>query len=92
VENLEHRVHRAESLLHILIPNLDLSDPGIDAAVAQGWIPGAPGKGNPTADQSSNSSSRPPPAPHVEKKSDTNLESMMTAAAQLDIDETGNWD
>ncbi|KAF2773194.1 hypothetical protein EJ03DRAFT_371615 [Teratosphaeria nubilosa] len=51
VENLEHRVHRAETLLHILIPNLDLNDPGIDAAVAQGWIPGAPGRGDPVAKQ-----------------------------------------
>ncbi|KAF2160440.1 hypothetical protein M409DRAFT_70408 [Zasmidium cellare ATCC 36951] len=94
VENLEHRVHRAESLLHILIPNLDLNDPGIDAAVAQGWIPGAPGKGHPTAAQPP-TPARPPPAPaaaNAEKKPDTNLESMVRAVAQLDMDETGHWD
>ncbi|KAK6439026.1 Gypsy retrotransposon integrase-like protein 1 [Oleoguttula sp. CCFEE 5521] len=91
VENLEHRVHRAESLLHILIPNLDLSDPGIDAAVAQGWIPGAPGKGSPAAARPAKGS-RPSLAPTMENKSDTNLESMVRAVAQMDIDESGNWD
>ncbi|KAF2207481.1 hypothetical protein CERZMDRAFT_115166 [Cercospora zeae-maydis SCOH1-5] len=101
VENLEHRVHRAETLLHILIPNLDLNDPGIDAAVQQGWIPGAPGKGNPMAAVHEARAARraPPPAPATtlasdagEKKADTNLESMVRAIAQLDMDETGHWD
>ncbi|KAK0362762.1 Gypsy retrotransposon integrase-like protein 1 [Friedmanniomyces endolithicus] len=95
VENLEHRVHRAETLLHILIPNLDLNDPGIDAAVQQGWIPGAPGRGNPTA------AAKPEPAARAQRpdilektqnKSDTNLESMVRAVAQLDMDERGHWD
>ncbi|KAK0944252.1 Gypsy retrotransposon integrase-like protein 1 [Friedmanniomyces endolithicus] len=95
VENLEHRVHRAETLLHILIPNLDLNDPGIDAAVQQGWIPGAPGRGNPTA------ATKPEPAARAQRpdilektqnKSDTNLESMVRAVAQLDMDERGHWD
>ena len=93
VENLEHRVHRAETLLHILIPNLDLNDPGIEAAVAQGWIPGAPGKGNPSAARQRGTAPQPPAAaPSVENKSDTNLESMVRAVAQMDIDEQGNWD
>ncbi|EME50244.1 hypothetical protein DOTSEDRAFT_68949 [Dothistroma septosporum NZE10] len=91
VENLEMRVHRAETLLHILIPNLDLNDPGIDAAVAQGWIPGAPGKGHPAAAQEQRPA-RPLSAPHTDKKSDANLESMIRAVAQLDMDETGHWD
>ncbi|KAK5130628.1 hypothetical protein LTR08_001887 [Meristemomyces frigidus] len=99
VENLEHRVHRAETLLHILIPNLDLNDPGIDVAVAQGWIPGAPGKGTPAIHPTA------PPPPQAESinglivrpaagriKSDMNLESMVRAVAQMDIDEQGHWD
>ena len=93
VENLEHRVHRAETLLHILIPNLNLDDSGIDAAVAQGWIPGAPGKGNPnTTSHQRRQRPLPQPQPHSENKSDTNIESMVRAVAQLDMDETGNWD
>ncbi|KAI7103897.1 hypothetical protein KC365_g1409 [Hortaea werneckii] len=103
VENLEHRVHRAETLLHILIPNLDLNDPGIDAAVAQGWIPGAPGKGHPAAAQHQ----QPPAQTSLQqsqnenaskglqgngKQSDTSLESMVRAVAQLDMDEQGHWD
>lgn len=85
-------MHRAESLLHILIPNLDLNDPGIDAAVAQGWIPGAPGKGHPTAAQPPAQARPAPTASNAEKKPDTNLESMVRAVAQLDMDETGHWD
>jgi hypothetical protein len=91
-------VHRAETLLHILIPNLDLNDPGIDAAVAQGWIPGAPGKGHPSAPggtastAASQQSQRPPLVPNPENKSDTNLESMVRAVAQMDVDEQGHWD
>ena len=79
--------------MHILIPNLDLNDPGIDAAVAQGWIPGAPGKGRPGA-QHEPRMQRPSvqPQPGVENKSDTNIEAMMKAVAQLDMDESGNWD
>lgn len=94
VENLEHRVHRAESLLHILIPNLDLNDPGIDAAVAQGWIPGAPGKGNPAAAAAARRQQRQlaQPPPNSESATDANIESMVRAVAQLDIDEAGNWD
>ena len=93
-------MHRAETLLHILIPNLDLNDPGIDAAVAQGWIPGAPGKGHPgapvaaaaAAAAATQPTQRPPLAPNTENKSDTNLESMVRAVAQMDVDEQGHWD
>lgn len=91
-------MHRAETLLHILIPNLDLNDPGIDAAVAQGWIPGAPGKGQPSATGTMGTTGatqqpqRPPPAPRADNKSDTNLESMVRAVAQMDVDEQGHWD
>lgn len=91
-------MHRAETLLHILIPNLDLNDPGIDAAVAQGWIPGAPGKGQPSAPgaiaaaAATQQAQRPPLAPNPENKSDTNLESMVRAVAQMDVDEQGHWD
>ncbi|KXL41553.1 hypothetical protein M433DRAFT_77064 [Acidomyces richmondensis BFW] len=104
VENLEYRVKRAETLLYILIPNLDLNDPGIDAAVKQGWIPGAPGRGNPsavpdTARPRMNAEPPPPPPPaaaqrpqHAQNLSDTQLELMVRAVAQLDMDEQGHWD
>ena len=88
-------MHRAESLLHILIPNLDLNEPGIDAAVAQGWIPGAPGKGNPAQaqakapQQSTRETNQNGPDP--ENKSDTKIESMVKAVAEIEMDETGHW-
>jgi hypothetical protein len=72
-----------------------LNDPGIDAAVAQGWIPGAPGKGHPSAPgglASAAATQRPPLTPNPENKSDTNLESMVRAVAQMDVDEQGHWD
>ncbi|KAF2486513.1 fungal-specific transcription factor domain-containing protein [Neohortaea acidophila] len=99
VENLEHRVHRAETLLHILIPNLDLNDPGIDVAVQQGYIPGAPGKGNPTQAQEQDQhapslplpQSMPPLNRGLSNRSDK-IESMVRAVASIEMDESGNWD
>lgn len=85
-------MHRAEALLHILIPNLDLNDPGIDAAVAQGWIPGAPGKGAPEVPASTRNLKLERPAAPAAAKSDAHLESMVRAVAQMDLDEQGNWD
>ncbi|KAG9688148.1 hypothetical protein KCU95_g9088, partial [Aureobasidium melanogenum] len=95
IEGLEHRVHRAETLLRMLMPDLNLNDPSIDVAVAQGYIPGFSNKPvnndapstKPTASAPANLTS----APNGDQK-DTNLESMVRAIGQLELDEQGNWD
>lgn len=78
--------------MHILFPNLDLNNPGIDAAVAQGWIPGAPGKGKPPVGSNVAPSLAPAAPEAADVKSGANLESMVRAVAELDLDESGHWD
>ncbi|KAL1297122.1 hypothetical protein AAFC00_004700 [Neodothiora populina] len=90
IEGLEHRVHRAETLLHMLMPDLNLNDPSIDVAVAQGYIPGLSGKSS-TEDMPDRVQA-PAQADAVTDPKDTRLESMVRAIGQLELDEQGNWD
>lgn len=92
IEGLEHRVHRAETLLHMLMPDLNLNDPSIDVAVAQGYIPGLSGKaaGGASVEASKGKPLTAPANPTDSK--DTRLESMVRAIGQLELDEQGNWD
>lgn len=95
IESLEARAVRAESLLRMIIPNLDLHDPAIDVAVAQGFIPGLE---NNMADFVQSKSQqqqqqRGATATSAEGgKNDTNLESMVRAVGQIELDESGRWD
>ncbi|TIA78749.1 hypothetical protein D6C76_03909 [Aureobasidium pullulans] len=95
IEGLEHRVHRAETLLRMLMPDLNLNDPSIDVAVAQGYIPGFSNKPVTNGSPATKPATLPPTtltsAPSAEAK-DTNLESMVRAIGQLELDEQGNWD
>lgn len=83
----------------MIIPSLDLNDPAIDVAVAHGFIPGLkPSKGNnapqstiPTQPQQAPQTQQPTSQPTAEVK-DTNLESMVRAVAQIELDEYGHWD
>ncbi|KAI4742099.1 hypothetical protein E4T50_07517 [Aureobasidium sp. EXF-12298] len=95
IEGLEHRVHRAETLLRMLMPDLNLNDPSIDVAVAQGYIPGFSNKpvsnDSPATQPAALPPAPPTSAPNADQK-DTNLESMVRAIGQLELDEQGNWD
>ena len=94
IEGLEGRVHRAEALLHMIIPNLDLNDPAIDVAVAQGFIPGLENK-MPDLVESRHQQQRQRPQetlPPDGQRKDTNLESMVRAVGQIELDEHGHWD
>lgn len=97
IEGLEHRVHRAETLLRMLMPDLDLRDPAIDVAVAQGYIPGMDKPRAPRPDDRRPHPPAPQPPAHtpsgaIDNGKDTNLESMVRAVGQFDLDENGNWD
>ncbi|KAF2864289.1 hypothetical protein K470DRAFT_239136 [Piedraia hortae CBS 480.64] len=76
VENLEARLQRAETLLRTVMPNLNLDDPWVDAALAQGSVPGL-------GAQAPNSS---------EGGNEPALETIVPALAQMNLDETGHWD
>lgn len=72
------------------MPDLNLNDPSIDVAVAQGYIPGLNNKPALSSASKVQSTSNAP-AESAEVK-DTNLESMVRAIGQLELDEQGNWD
>lgn len=74
----------------MIIPNLDLNDPAIDVAVAQGFIPGLTKPKLGTADEPR--SLPPTAAVPADNSKDTDLESMVRAVGQLDMDENGHWD
>ena len=94
IEGLENRAVRAESLLRMIIPNLDLNDPAIDVAVAQGFIPGL--ENNMASFVQSKSQQQQQQqrgtTTQAEGKNDTNLESMVRAVGQIELDESGRWD
>lgn len=73
----------------MLMPDLNLNDPSIDVAVAQGYIPGLNGQSRPA----SAPKSRPlTTQPETTDAKDTDLESMVRAIGQLELDEQGYWD
>ncbi|KAK5160830.1 hypothetical protein LTR04_004517 [Oleoguttula sp. CCFEE 6159] len=93
IEAIEQRLHRAEALLKIVLPNVDPGDPDVDAVLQQGNLPSSvPGLGQPS---SSGAKPRPPlgkPTVSSESVKDPHLESMVKATGQLDLDEQGYWD
>ncbi|TKA62341.1 hypothetical protein B0A49_10847 [Cryomyces minteri] len=93
IEAIEQRLHRAEALLKVVLPNVDPGDPDIDAILQQGNLPSSiPGLGQPS---SSGAQARPPlgkPTVSSENMKDPHLESMVKATGQLDLDEQGYWD
>lgn len=94
LEAAERKLHRAEALLKICLPTVNLDDPGLDSILENGTIPG-PNQDKDTAttikqllshqpQENQNSTSGAPPDP--------NLESMVRSTGQLDVDESGHWD
>jgi len=73
----------------MIIPNLDLNDPAIDVAVAQGFIPGLQNKMPEFVESKKQQRTN---GDTVESKEDTNLESMVRATGQIELDESGRWD
>ncbi|KAL9094054.1 MAG: hypothetical protein Q9165_003724 [Trypethelium subeluteriae] len=95
IEALEHRLQRAETLLKYVMPNVDLSDPNLDVALQNGIFPNAPSTFGQIAAHDVKTHAQPT-APEQKPPSDSSkeyqLESMVTATGQLDLDEDGYWD
>ncbi|KAF2197368.1 hypothetical protein GQ43DRAFT_209497 [Delitschia confertaspora ATCC 74209] len=97
IEALETQLKRAKALLHIVFPNLDLSDPSIDSHLQNGILPQV-AVGHPHARPHYNPT-EPPRLPMPSRRdqqpneqNDSNLESMVRATGQLELDEEGHWD
>ncbi|KAF4637909.1 hypothetical protein G7Y89_g173 [Cudoniella acicularis] len=82
IEALESRLQRAETLLRTVLPNVDLNDSNLEAAIRQA--------GN--AKPSSQVASGAGPSEHSDAKQDAHLRSMIASTGQLDLDESGHWD
>lgn len=87
IEALENRLQRAETLLKALLPNVDMNDPNIDAAILQGRLVGN-AKDIPQNAAATSSGASPP----NKSEQDSELRSMIASTGQLDLDESGHWD
>jgi hypothetical protein len=83
---------RAKALLSIILPNLDLNDPSIDAHLQSGMLPQIP-IGAPRSTQPF------PQGPRERREDlggdeppDSHLESMVKRTGQLELDDEGKWD
>lgn len=82
---METRLQRAEALLRTLLPNVDITDPNIEAAIEQRR------QGGSAKDLSQGTfDSTSAETPNNSKESQ--LRSMIESTGQLDLDESGNWD
>lgn len=92
IEALENRLHKAEAILRVLAPDLDLSDPSLDTASSQDIIT-AFRRPQPRG----NSPPRPAPStttqePSTECADESLLETMVENSGSLDLDDQGHWD
>ena len=83
IEALETRLQRAETHLRTVLPNVDLNDPNIDAAIQQRQAGNAK---EISLDKSGGGSS------DATAEQDAQLRSMITSTGQLDLDDSGHWD
>ncbi|KAF1985238.1 hypothetical protein K402DRAFT_422203 [Aulographum hederae CBS 113979] len=86
IEALEARLKRAEAIINILLPGVNIDDPALETALRQGaHVPAQTGLA-----LSANGVQKPPPKPMP--TFDVRLDSMVKATGQLDLDEQGYWD
>ena len=84
IEALEARLQRAESLLRLAFPGVNIADPNIANVIKEYQA------SNPKAAGANNLSAKP--ADPSEADQDAEIRSMITSTGQLDLDESGNWD
>ncbi|KAK8172028.1 fungal-specific transcription factor domain-containing protein [Phyllosticta citrichinensis] len=99
VEALENRLKRAEALLAAILPNVNLDDPAIAAGLQEGVLPQMQQSQPYTPSENAtsvNSAQITPKAnnliPQAQQREEGQLESMVRATGQLDLDEHGYWD
>ncbi|KAL4916321.1 fungal-specific transcription factor domain-containing protein [Aspergillus aurantiobrunneus] len=98
VEAIEDRLHKAETLLHVILPDLNLDDPRFDVhateqlllAIKQERMQQPPAQ--PTTQQADTNGSADAPAPDGAGADESLLESMVDKSGCLDLDDQGHWD
>lgn len=100
VEALEHRLHKAEALLRVVMPDLNLDDPQFDVHATEQML-AAIKKEKPPPPMSTASASAPktstapeptPDAADAGAGDESLLESMVENSGCLDLDDQGHWD
>ncbi|KAJ3556314.1 hypothetical protein NPX13_g10160 [Xylaria arbuscula] len=84
IEALENKLSRAETLLRKFMPDVDLNDPNLDPAVQQEFRMREQARQKAAAAQRKD---HPKPG-----SSDGQLQSMISSAGQLDLNESGDYD
>ncbi|KAL3479250.1 fungal-specific transcription factor domain-containing protein [Aspergillus californicus] len=105
VEQLENRLNKAEALLQLVLPGLDLDDPQFDIHATQQMLlalqrerekfqqPSAQPLAQPPAQQQpETNSSAEAPGPDGAGADESLLESMVDNTGCLDLDDQGHWD
>ena len=85
IEALEQRLQKAESVLRVVLPGLDLDDPKFDARTVEQLVESGRAKAKVNGD------GRPVPEPNKPEE-DAQLQSMVDRTGALDLDDHGNWD
>lgn len=91
VEALEARLHKAEALLKVVLPDLDLDDPQFDVHATEQLL-AAIKKDKPPSGSGRRPSAVMPPDAGAEGGDESLLESMVDNAGCLDLDDQGHWD
>ncbi|KKY15914.1 putative c6 transcription factor [Phaeomoniella chlamydospora] len=89
IEALEARLHKAEALLRVALPNVDLDDPKIEACGIEQILAMAERKA-PTPTPKIGQLQQPTPTSAIEAD-DAQLESMVQNTGSLDIDDNGEY-
>ncbi|KAL4866151.1 hypothetical protein BDV12DRAFT_138600 [Aspergillus spectabilis] len=100
VEALENRLHKAEALLHVVLPDLNLDDPQFDVhateqllqAIKREQLQQPPPQASPVPPQQPETNNDAE-APGPDGAGDESLlESMVDKSGCLDLDDQGHWD
>ncbi|KAL4785648.1 fungal-specific transcription factor domain-containing protein [Aspergillus varians] len=98
VEALENRLHKAEAVLHVVLPDLNLDDPQFDVHATEQLLLAIrreklqPPAAQPPAQQSGTNGSADAPGPDGAGGDESLLESMVDKSGCLDLDDQGHWD
>ncbi|KAL1857976.1 Gypsy retrotransposon integrase-like protein 1 [Paecilomyces lecythidis] len=88
IEALESRLHKAEALLRVVLPDINLDDPRFDVHAAEQVL--AAVKKEKGASAKPSSAAQPEPTP--DNGDESLLETMVENSGCLDLDDQGHWD
>lgn len=97
MEALENRLHKAEALIRVVLPEINLDDPQFDLHATEQMLVAAKKdklqqSQPPLRQPAPGPQQQPQPAASQENADDSMLETMVDSAGCLDLDDQGHWD